>query len=116
MGLRDRAGDEEADVIYWFRTYCSFIVSDQGIGMTEEQKSRLFQAFSQADVSTSQQYGGTGLGLAITRQFCEMRGGTITVESAPGEGSIFTITLPNRLPAAVAPLALPQGEDMQPSP
>ena len=92
-------------------TDLTFIVSDTGIGMTEEQQSRLFQAFSQADVSTSQQYGGTGLGLAITRHFCEMLGGRITVESAPGEGSIFTITLPNRLPAAVAPFALPQGDE-----
>jgi signal transduction histidine kinase len=63
----------------------SFIVSDTGIGMTEEQQGRLFQAFSQADASTTRQYGGTGLGLAITKHFCEMLGGRIAVESSPGE-------------------------------
>src|SRR5207248_5176770 len=84
----------------------SFVVNDTGIGMTDEQLGRLFQAFSQADVSTTRQYGGTGLGLAITKHFCEMLGGRITVESAPGQGSTFTITLPGRrqaLPAAVLP-------------
>jgi CheY-like chemotaxis protein len=84
VALELRAGDEEL----------SFIVSDTGIGMTEEQLGRLFQAFSQADASTTRRYGGTGLGLAITKHFCEMLGGRIAVESVPGAGSTFTITLP----------------------
>ena len=92
----------------------SFIVSDTGIGMTEEQQSRLFQAFSQADVSTSHQYGGTGLGLAITRHFCEMLGGRITVESTPGHGSIFTIVLPNAGPAVAAASTMPEGAEHAP--
>ena len=71
-----------------------FQVSDTGIGMTPEQLGRLFQPFSQADASTTRRYGGTGLGLAITRLFCQMMGGDVTVESAPGSGSTFTITLP----------------------
>jgi signal transduction histidine kinase/CheY-like chemotaxis protein len=70
-----------------------FRVSDTGIGMTAEQTARLFQAFSQADASTTRHYGGTGLGLAITRHFCRMLGGDVTVASEPGKGSTFTITL-----------------------
>ena len=85
-----------------------FRVSDTGVGMTKEQLSRLFQAFSQADASTTKRFGGTGLGLAITKHFCTMLGGDVTVESAPGTGSTFTIWLPDQIiaPAAVAAPAL----------
>jgi signal transduction histidine kinase len=71
-----------------------FSVSDTGIGMTEEQMGRLFEAFAQADASTASTYGGTGLGLAITKRFSEMMGGAVRVESTPGAGSTFTLTLP----------------------
>jgi CheY-like chemotaxis protein/anti-sigma regulatory factor (Ser/Thr protein kinase) len=71
-----------------------FQVRDTGIGMTPEQMGRLFQAFAQADASTSSKYGGTGLGLAISRRFCQMMGGDVTVDSAPGRGSTFTVRLP----------------------
>ena len=76
------------------RDWINFAVSDTGIGMTEEQMGRLFQAFAQAEASTRGRYGGTGLGLAITRHFCEMMGGTVLVESEEGAGSTFTIELP----------------------
>ena len=72
----------------------SFAVSDTGIGMTEEQLSRLFEAFSQAEASTRSRYGGTGLGLAISRHFCHLMGGDLTVESVHGQGSTFTVRLP----------------------
>ena len=83
----------------------TFHVSDTGIGMNEEQLGRLFQAFTQADSSTTRNYGGTGLGLTITRHFATMLGGTIDVTSKPGEGSTFTMVLPDQPIQAAAPAA-----------
>jgi signal transduction histidine kinase/DNA-binding response OmpR family regulator len=77
--------------------WISFSVSDTGIGMTPEQQSKLFQAFTQADVSTTRKYGGTGLGLVITQQFCKIMGGDIQVESAAGKGTTFTMQLPEQV-------------------
>lgn len=71
-----------------------FEVRDSGIGITREQLSRMFQAFSQADASTVRKYGGTGLGLTITRHFCRLMGGDVTVASDFGKGSTFTLRLP----------------------
>jgi adenylate cyclase len=78
--------------------WLEFQVSDTGIGMTPEQVGRLFEAFAQAEASTSRNYGGTGLGLAITKQFCRLLGGDVSVASTPGQGSTFTIRLPTRAP------------------
>jgi len=69
-------------------------VADTGIGMSGDQMQRLFQPYQQATDSTSRNYGGTGLGLAISRQFCRLMGGELSVTSAPGKGSVFTVTLP----------------------
>lgn len=71
-----------------------FQVQDSGIGLTEEQIGKLFNAFTQADASTTRKYGGTGLGLAISKRFCQMMGGDIDVTSVYGEGATFTVTLP----------------------
>ena len=79
--------------------------------MTPEQLGRLFEAFTQAEASTTRRYGGTGLGLALTRHFCRLMGGEVTVESAAGAGSTFTIRLPavapQAGPAAAAPASAP---------
>ena len=84
------------------RPMIRFAVSDTGIGMSEEQIGRLFEAFRQADASTTKRYGGTGLGLAITRHFCRLLGGDVTVRSRQGEGSTFEIRLPEAAPVAEA--------------
>ena len=68
-------------------------VSDSGIGMSQEQIGKLFEAFTQADSSTTRQYGGTGLGLSITRHLCRMLGGDVSVKSEEGVGTCFTATV-----------------------
>jgi CheY-like chemotaxis protein/anti-sigma regulatory factor (Ser/Thr protein kinase) len=88
-----RVKKESVDGEDWVR----LAVSDSGIGILPEKLDRVFEEFSQADETTTRDYGGTGLGLPISRRFCRMMGGDITVESRAGEGSTFTIRLPVRV-------------------
>ncbi len=94
-----RVRREEGKGSPWVR----FEVIDSGIGMSDEQQARIFEAFTQADESTSRRYGGTGLGLTISREFCELLGGAIEVSSEEGKGSTFTVLLPARLDVADQP-------------
>ncbi|WP_395645649.1 ATP-binding protein [Terricaulis sp.] len=80
-------------------------VKDSGIGMSEEQLARLFSAFTQADATTARKFGGTGLGLAITQSMIGLLGGDVTVTSAPGQGSTFTLSFPVAHATAAAPAA-----------
>ena len=81
-----------------------FTIQDTGKGMSEDQLSRVFDAFVQAEATTTKDFGGTGLGLTITRQFCTILGGTIRAKSSLGAGSTFVVRLPRRFgtPPAVA--------------
>ncbi len=85
------------------QSFIVFQVSDNGIGMAPEQVQHIFEAFTQADASTTRQYGGTGLGLAVSQRFCQMMGGYITVESEQGSGTTFVVYLPEQVPVQPAP-------------
>jgi CheY-like chemotaxis protein/two-component sensor histidine kinase len=89
-------------------------VKDSGIGVDPEQLESIFQSFTQADLSTTREYGGTGLGLAITRRFCRMMGGDISVSSSPGEGSTFTIELPAQVNTSDAAAGAPSDVEALP--
>ena len=89
-------------------------VKDTGVGMSVEQQRRLFQAFEQAEASTSRRFGGTGLGLAICRELCELMRGRIRVKSRPGAGACFTVSLPlPKLQLAAEAPAAPAAEDAE---
>ena len=90
-----------------------FTITDTGIGMTEEEQARIFDAFSQADGSTTRRYGGTGLGLSISRLLVEKMGGTLHVHSTPGKGSTFSFTLACKAEAAPAEVATAQASTQQ---
>lgn len=88
IGVSAADGDDS-----WVR----MTIADDGLGMTADELERVFQAFQQADVSTTRRFGGTGLGLTICEQFCHLLGGSIAVESEPGQGTVFTVLVPRYL-------------------
>ncbi|NEZ65123.1 response regulator [Leptolyngbyaceae cyanobacterium CCMR0082] len=86
-------------------SYIDFCIQDTGIGMMPEQLQKVFNAFSQADSSTTRKYGGTGLGLTITKRFVQMMGGNVNVQSEVGKGTTFTIQIPKTIQEITHPLS-----------
>ena len=95
------------------RSQISIAVADSGIGLDQHQIKKLFQPFSQADSSTTRQFGGTGLGLTICKRLAGLLGGDVTVESKPGEGSTFTVTIDARVAENDAPLQAAQATPVE---
>ncbi|MEQ9726957.1 response regulator [Pseudomonas sp. WHRI 8822A] len=92
----------------------AFAVRDSGIGIAKEQQAYIFEAFRQADGTTNRRFGGTGLGLSISRDLAALLGGSISVSSTPGEGSVFTLVLPLTYSPSEEDAVLPAAEPLPP--